>query len=213
MVRYTIVGLTLLLGVGCGFDALPHPQLPPLDPGIESPAGIPAVMQVFVLDGVLCSAVVVGPAEAITARHCVVDSYTHEPRLPVALVGFDDTRYVDPAEVLVSHDRDLALVHIKLDGTQALFDTYASVAEAGPALGGNVWVAGFGCSGFKSLGIRPARLVGASDAKHDDYIGRACPGDSGGGVFNDDGELVGISSAVGTGSGNAGHVYAAPLYR
>jgi hypothetical protein len=198
----------LALATGCIAGSVPNLGAPVAT--AEHPAIIDATTYALVLPDGLCSAVAVGPRTARTAAHCLFDN-DNEYRPPLVLTSADLLFVTDPAATL---DKRYDAATITLAETEVGgFPVWAELGPR-PVFGQDAWVAGYGCSGFKRLEARPARYVRNLESvglPFDDYLGNTCPGDSGGGVFNAAGQLIGTLDAKGTGRGNAGHMYAAPL--
>lgn len=129
----------------------------------ESP--VPAGAVLALTDGAtLCSAVAVAEHRALTAAHCM----NGNPYMRLILEDGTKAR----VSGLRMTGKDTALLY-----TSAYLRARAQ-AGRGPA----AWSAGFGC---RSSGWRTRLQVR-------EFPNRACRGDSGGGVFNYRGQLVGI---------------------
>lgn len=139
--------------------------------------------------GAACSGVAIDDHIVATAAHCMqhaiseaIPSPGNAPR-PVELV---ETYFAD---------RDIALVRVG----GAPLPLQARIATSNTLPGQLAFAAGFGCYG--SLAIYPGIRTDLPDADGQDVYAMAiCPGDSGGPVFNDRGELVGVLSARAVGN-------------
>jgi hypothetical protein len=132
-----------------------------------------------------CSGVAIDDHLILTAAHCdhmtiAVPTPGNDPRPVLHMDAFDD--------------RDLAIVVV---GGEPL-PVQARIALAQPDEGDVVFAAGFGC--YEELAVYPGLYIGPRPPPlvGDAYAMGVCKGDSGGPVFNDDGELVGILSERGT---------------
>lgn len=133
-----------------------------------------------------CSGVAIDDHLVLTAKHC-----TDGTGMTVAVPSpGDDPRRV--VHVDAFEDRDLAIVVV--DG--APMRVQAPIALKMPAEGDVAFGAGFGC--YETLAVYPGLYVGVRPSGGDAYAMGVCAGDSGGPVFNENGELVGILSARGT---------------
>ena len=153
------------------------------DPG---PTPVDSVLPYLGL-GVACSSVVVGPGILVTAAHCV-----HAAR------GEGTTGHIAPPGTL-----DQIQVVGTLDSPSADVSLLNAPTLRAPPVGieyhpdvTRLWVAGYGCTGFTSLGIRDASPFGLSNDGSSVLLGQACHGDSGGGVFDVHGNLVAIMTAI-----------------
>lgn len=188
MVRTVVRCLALLLACLAGCAAPLH-QLPLNQPGRPPNVAAEAWSSTYLFtDGArLCSAVLVGPDVALTARHCVED-------FRGGAVVHPDGRAHAVVEAAVAADEDIAFLRLVPASTTA--------AEVGVTQDGTSgYVLGYGCSGGAKLDARPVRFlrrVQTPDPTNlilDVWSGVACKGDSGGGVFVD-GKLVGISVGI-----------------
>lgn len=141
------------------------------------PAELPA-LQLRDAAGVFrCSAVAIAPRVALTAWHCA-----HESNISVASIHVTQFAQVagDVAEAQLEHD---------------IPGPYANVGPV-PGVGQYAWIAGYGCDpNHEHVRERPLRVVWRGIGLTSEYAGRACPGDSGAGVWDAQGHLIGIVSA------------------
>lgn len=141
----------------------------------------------FMLAGTsVCSAVILGPRHGLTAAHCLKDKLSIAGRTVRGLDVGDDLAELEPGA------RDFDPPYAKI-GTQT--DLMS--------------IEGYGCNPFfQTLGPtlfhrskRSASMLGyAYNASGTEIViaGLICPGDSGGALWNDRGELTGIVTAIGT---------------
>jgi hypothetical protein len=138
----------------------------------------------------LCSAVMVGPDVALTARHCL------QPGFKGGILLHPDGRTFLVVEALAAEDADLAFLRRVPESSELL----APIAEV--TAGARGWVLGYGCSNGLKLEARPVVYLGRgltkdpTDRVLDLWEGQACKGDSGGGIFVD-GRLVGVTTRIG----------------
>lgn len=186
-VRY--VALLLALLAGCAAP-LQHP-FPLNQPG--RPADVAADVWgstlLFTDGGMLCSAVLVGPDVALTARHCL------QPGFKGGLLVHPDGRTFLVVEAVVAEDADLAFLRTVPESSELT----AGIAPV--TAGARGYVLGYGCSSGLRLEARPVVFVGRGPTKDptdrvlDLWEGQACKGDSGGGIFVD-GRLVGVTTRI-----------------
>ena len=183
--------LALLLAIlaGCAAPLQHHfPLNQPARPAEVSEAAWDSTY-VFTDGRFLCGAVLVAPDVALTARHCV-----EGPSLGLLVHPGGAVRAVTAAVVAV--DADVAFLQVAPAAKQ-----HAQVGTA-PAPGARGHVLGYGCSHGMQLEARPVTYVGRFKPGRPDELlldmwqGTACRGDSGGGVFDADGKLVGISVRI-----------------
>lgn len=154
--------------------------------------------------GMQCSTVVVDPHMAITANHCVRDSGG-------AIVIVLPAGPVPVAQALSHDSLDLAILVTK----DAMGGPYAKLGPV-PAPGQMASVEGYGCDRvvptIPKFSQRPVQFLVVDPLSSDlVFKGRACKGDSGGGVYNEAGELVGISSTIGQVEDGTWLLMAAPV--
>lgn len=204
--KAAVLALLCYLTAGCAAVAVP-PVPWAADPSAPGPE---IAKQATILYGnmdVLCSAAVIGPNFVATARHCVT-AIGDEPAITLGPDG--EPRSVLSAEM--SPFFDVALLEV-----DAPFKVWATVTDHPPAPGLTAWVAGYGCDGGRLLGIREVQYMHREAQLDptllllDEWHGHACHGDSGGGVFDRNGVLVGINDMIGVGSDNPNRLYTAPL--
>lgn len=136
-------------------------------------------------DGVACSGVAIDDHLVLTARHCVDGS-----PMTVALPTPGD----NPRPIVGAHlDPVLDLAWLTIGGDP--LPVQARIAPRPPVSGELVFGAGFGC--FQTLAVYPGLHIDQLPIG-DAYAMAICPGDSGGPVFNDGGEVVGILSSRST---------------
>lgn len=132
----------------------------------------------------ICSSVVVDEHYILTAAHCVESDQLWLDGFPAIAVS-------------VHPDLDIAIVYFE----QSLSPPYA---KFGPAQepGEPAMIEGYGCREPGQTGpihaTRRLEYLGKSEFLGRVYSGIACRGDSGGGVFNSRGELVGVAYAIPT---------------
>lgn len=188
--KSALLGLVLLFLTCCA--AVRPPGLPPAAPRDAVAAVVRYHAGVY-----WCSAVAIAPELAVTAAHCV-----RSTDAPVLEAAGQPARVVDSIGVVAG--LDAALLHVRTP-----FTRWVTPAAEPLVLGARGWAVGYGCSGAKYVEARPLRYAGWEPAFGlDDYLGVACHGDSGGGVLNDAGELVGQLVAIGTSANCLGHAYA-----
>lgn len=132
-----------------------------------------------------CTAVAIGPGLALTAGHCVSPE-----AMPGVALSYDGSDWAVPT-YRESSTHDIAV--ISLYGGKTLAGV--PVAQDLPAKGDPVYIVGYGCPSFDpNLAlVRLGVWTGVTQQDGDwPVIGTVCPGDSGGALFNSDGELLGI---------------------
>lgn len=192
MVRTAIRCLVLLLACLAGCAAPLQHRFPLNQPG--RPPAVAAVSWnstlVFTDGRMLCSAVLVAPDTALTARHCLLDGFNG------GVLAHPDGRVFGVVQAVVASDADIAFLRILPAAREPA--PLGEVVEVGQA----AHVLGYGCSSGVQLEARPVRFVGRfKPSRPDDLLldvweGRACRGDSGGGVFDAEGRLLGISVRI-----------------
>jgi hypothetical protein len=133
----------------------------------------------------LCSGVLISPTKVATARHCTRGAariYVYEP---------------DSGHMALA-------VHVKEDPIQdraeiQTLTAFTTRADYGDSLDERpVRMQGFGCSDGSRLEQRQALYYGSGDRPRQIvWAGRACHGDSGGGIWNADGRLAAIMTETG----------------
>lgn len=178
----------------------------------------------FALDG-KCSATLIDRDRGIllTAHHCVADKEIGDPTL-VKQKLYDDHKnvgifMVQADYVAKDETNDLALLRIR-EGAAAPFEMEATLATSDPRVGDLVWVVGNpgGLDNTVTRGIISAkhRISGKQEYWQTDAT--VYGGSSGGAVYNDNGELIGVVSAgkalrVGLGAVPLGFNFIVPLDR
>lgn len=138
-----------------------------------------------------CSAVLVGDHHALTAAHCMRDATK-----AILLTNLGPVPVAGMSQPIPELD---AMV---LETTSTIPPPYAHLALEVPQLGALAHLQGYGCERASPAVPRfyTTTLVfrGTEPKPPHDYIfsGVACHGDSGGGIFNEDGELIAITSAI-----------------
>lgn len=133
----------------------------------------------------MCSGVLVGAHTIATARHCT--------RGAERIVVYEPTSAKFALAIHVVEDAEQDRAEIE---THMLFDTHATVAQTLDQR--PVRVQGFGCSDGARLAQRSALFYsGGEHPRQIVWAGRACRGDSGGGVWNADGRLAAIMTETG----------------
>ncbi len=146
-------------------------------------SGLSPVVELRVDGHARCSGVVISETEVVTAAHCAD--------------GLVEIGGMEVAGVRAHGAVDLAIVDV--ESTQGLpFAALGAVSARGALVG-------YGCEGRLLESPHEALRHDGDDVLS---YGRACAGDSGGGLFNDRGELVGVHSMT---SGQAISVRAALL--
>lgn len=218
MVRSAVRILALLLACVAGCAA-PLPSFPLNQP--DRPAGVAesAWAATFMFaqpprstehGARMCSAVAIAPDVLVTARHCIPPGDVFEGGVVVRPDGLGGV----VVGVTVVTDADVALLRVAGPPLP-----YAQVADV-EAIGQRAHVLGYGCSRGRKLEARPVTFLGrwSTDFPDDPYLdvwsGVGCKGDSGGGVFDAAGRLVGVSTRISVeGEPMVFAVPAAPLAR
>ena len=120
----------------------------------------------------ICSGVAVSKTQAYTAAHCILAGTLRADNQVIRLVSYPFT------------DRDVALVQVDHPFEHAV------PVKVGLIRTQHMSIVGYGCSGMLHLDLRPLLLL-----RENYTAGRICPGDSGGGVFNDQDELIALATA------------------
>jgi subtilisin family serine protease len=163
-----------------------------------------SVVSLIANNNTYCSAVLVGPNAVITASHCI------------RYVGTDSTFKVDgavtgilrncesaPSDPTAAFDASIAACILE---QHALKGKPATVLEALVTLGETLIVSGVGCNSaggvdrsFGKIRSADARVIsvpgstaGSMSGLFSVSGGEACPGDSGGGVFDSESNLIGL---------------------
>lgn len=193
------VGCAVLFGCAQALGPLPVPTMPP------APATSAASYRFLGDDLRLCSAVAVGPREALTAAHCTGDGK--------AGVLSRDRVVVVVLAVEVVPEADLAVLALA-PGMQD-FKAWARIRAEAPKAGERAMVNGVGCSKGERFDARPVthqrRGRDLEGVLLDEWAGHACRGDSGGGVFDQGGQLLGVNSRIGKADDGSETLYTAPV--
>lgn len=171
--------LLILVLLGC---AAPVENTPPVEPTVRA---VNSTHQIFMNgqdgSGWRCTSVAVSNTNLLTARHCV------EGRDNVRVYIAEKNR---PADVVfMSDERDLAEVKLK-------DYEMADWVDLGPQprYSQHVTFMGYGCMG--TLQVSEGRVLLYTDTQNVVFPSILCHGDSGGPLFNDDFELVGIANST-----------------
>lgn len=174
-----------------------------LVPPDAAPRGTPdaaysTMLRLYAGYALRCSAVLIAPRVALSAAHCF-----REPASDWSVIRDSGIRV---RVVAVAQRSDTDVSELALGST--LSPPYAQIATRLPR---EAWISGYGCAlhadGSRSLSARAVAVHALSDSLLV-LDGRACAGDSGGGIFDARGALLGITSARST-SGGA-QVWATP---
>lgn len=133
-----------------------------------------------------CSAVAVTKDMALTAGHC-----SHQVNSDPTALGTDLA-----VDEWTSGATDIGAVYIKSNEPLAFAPIFPSL----PHTWERVWLAGYGCDSYEGehLSVRRGTYLGRDSHGYLVVAGEACHGDSGGGMFTEDGLLVGIIVSVNT---------------
>jgi hypothetical protein len=200
-IKSAILGLACLISVllgGCLAAAPPQLGDPPQSP---SPVLADAVLPYGGLHS-SCSAVAIEPHTLTTARHCL-------DHIGAGWVLVPKREPYVVTDGWHSNQDDVALLHVADD-----LPVVSPVATYLPHIGDLGYVAGYGCDstqGMQRLGVRPMRYLGRDSFGTFWYAGSACHGDSGGGVFDESGALIGVTVLVNTDEGPVTSVGVEPL--
>lgn len=136
------------------------------------------IARTLLLDNPACSAVRIGGGKVLTAKHCM------EKRVVGDLYGAYKVAYIDA-------DHDFAVL------TGDPYSELVTLADA--AIGDHVYVVGWPISvddGKQYLTVTDGVRAGPSVRDEDRITAPAYYGNSGGGVWNDRGELVGVTVEI-----------------
>ncbi len=182
--------LLLLGGVGCAAPKAPVAQAAPraLTPAEIAAHGLPSVVTMRTSHSLGTGFVVRADGWIATNLHVISDG-------PQVKVTLRDGRDFDVVEVLAaSPDHDLALVRIEAHGLPVLALGDSDAMRPGDpvvAIGNPLEL-----EGTVSNGLVSARRKGKGDFEVLQVSAPIAPGSSGGPLFNDRGEVVGVSTAV-----------------
>ena len=215
--RELVAFLAIALSAGCCVSHAPSPKrdaAPPWHSASTEAARDLVAKTVALLDSdgdVTCSGVWVSGSEILTANHCVADLAVGDK---TSYVVRDDVSAADSDEIearrsgrLVARDlvHDLALVRVKLAPAHSVAPVLAgdpvageAVATMGHPLAVLVW-------SYSSGVVAAVRRFAPGDDVEQWWVQSTAPispGNSGGGLFNSRGELVGICHASARGAQN-----------
>ena len=168
--------------LGCSADVFPN--RPPSEP---TPDALNSTHEIYMDDpsggSVRCSSVAVSETNLLTAKHCVEG----RQNVRVNIAG-----KVKPAEVVhMSEDRDMAEIRLVRDVMGHWVDLGPE-----PRPGQAVTFMGYGCTG--RLMISRTSVIGRIGNQVTAYPAVLCRGDSGGPLFDEDFDLVGIANSMST---------------
>ncbi len=156
---------------------------PARPPAVRAPAPVwDSVYKLRLADGARCSAVAISPRLYLTAGHCAGQPSVLESRAGetyAAAVPVADAQ----ADIALGRAQDLP--------------AWAEIATDMPTTGSRLTLNGYGCSPRGM--VRSSMWVSPTPVMFGRYtvVGPVCPGDSGGGVFNERGQLVAVISGQG----------------
>lgn len=173
-----------------------------LPPQLEAVPQLPveAVLNWWNGTGGRCSAVVIEDGLALTAQHCVDEGISASAHG----INYTGQRW-EVQNFRASEHSDIAVLNLKGEDSTP----HAAIAPTFPPMGSVVFIVGFGCpSPDPAIPlVRGGVWTGYLDEDGDHVtFGEVCPGDSGGALFNADGELLGIISQR-----NTGRVFTVPI--
>lgn len=170
--------LAILVLAGCS---------PARPPAVKAPAPVwDSVYKLHLEDGSRCSAVAIGPIRYLTAGHCAGR---------VAVLESRAGEKYEAGTPKAAPEADVAL------GSAARpLPAWAQIGVDMPRTGSRLTLNGYGCDP-RGL-VRASMWVSQTPVMFGRYtvVGPVCHGDSGGGVFNEQGELVAVISGVGAGA-------------
>lgn len=157
---------------GCAAQVVPDLPLMPGAPPIG------AVLYLTDWSAYRCSAVAISSTQAVTARHCnAMPGHT-------LLTPEGEDHLVDRVQ-----DHPMADVSLLTLPAGDGFPEWAGVANSPPLMFTPVLFVGYGCDA--KFGVRPGQFI-RTQSGYDRYTGKVCPGDSGGAVFDVEGNLSAI---------------------
>jgi S1-C subfamily serine protease len=136
----------------------------------------------------ICSGVAAGRGVVLTAGHCV-EGYAAED----LAVSADDGELIPVEGYALQTPYDAAVV---LLSAPLLPPPWVERVGPDPEFSELLYVVGYGCSGQTKREMRPIRFRAPGPRGELIAEGEACHGDSGGGVFNAAGELLGITYGI-----------------
>jgi hypothetical protein len=147
------------------------------------------ILRVFDSGSFHCTGVLVGPRIALSAAHCFADMNS-SGRFYVTRDPHETRNYVTRSFHVPDSDVEILTLDNELPKPYARpgtrLHTYA-----------RAWIVGYGCRfdwhGYRQLETRALTALAPAV-----FAGKACPGDSGGAIYDDAGGLVGITSAIST---------------
>jgi hypothetical protein len=207
VLRFTALPIVLLF-CGCGFSGEPLSSVHSEVVGGSPATNDPGVVLAIIPGGIGCTGTAVGKRVVLTAKHCAQGTAASDWRILVGTAPLSpQTR---DAEYLVSEIRlapggvgvgeDLAVMLLQSDFE---FETYRYAFEgrASVAVGAPVRHAGFGntvAGDNSSAGTRNTRSGALAEVYSQSLnaaVG-ACPGDSGGPLFDADDVLLGVAHDI-----------------
>jgi hypothetical protein len=142
----------------------------------------------------ICGATLIGPDTAITAAHCVDDSYDYYDYFIEPSNGG-----IFPVEIVAINNfetSDLAVLKVNV----LLEQPTATVAGQEPKFGEDIWVIGCGggeCDALSKGIVSKLGVEGHHGMTMNQFDVTVWYGNSGGGIFNNKGHLVGVVSQFG----------------
>jgi S1-C subfamily serine protease len=174
-----------LLCIGC-INVYPDPEMDPI-----VLADYNVILHKSADGGPICGATIINPNTIITAAHCVINPYDYyiEPSdrklYPVDIIAID---YFTTT--------DLAVLETRVNISQPT----ATVSSNEPRYGEDIWVIGCGggeCDALSKGIVSKLNVTGHHNTIMNQFDVTAWYGNSGGGVFDDTGRLVGVVSQFG----------------
>jgi S1-C subfamily serine protease len=184
--RYFLAAALFLLLSGCSLFKIQKPTTTQEDP--------PGAEEANILQGVVDSTVEIGDGvetyctgvavegTILTANHCVEEGKDFG-------IKYQGTWYVG---ALIKRDAENDLAVVAAVGARML--TWVRMSPEAPMLGQRVVWLGFPLGGHMQLGVGIVSY--ADDGKYFDVQGHWLPGNSGGPVFDEHGELLGIVNST-----------------
>ena len=167
----------------CSYSGIKPEPTPKFAPALLSYHAV----RVFQGGQLVCSGVAIDTREVFTAAHCVdkdsgytVTSETDPIPNPVIAARKPWYDFRDAVVLETLRPTETAPASLPFDGV--------------PRMLSHAWIVGYGCDPNR-LGIRPLVLL-RRDGTEGRYQGKFCHGDSGGGVFDDYGRLIGLARSI-----------------